>query len=78
MPRNSGDTAHARKAAGQRLTAARPDGGHDGAVPPLPSGIAALVIPVAQAGLHDLFSATAPHGDAATRAYRARAPPRAA
>jgi hypothetical protein len=72
------DTGHALKAAGQRLNAARPDGANDGATPPLPSGIAALVIPPAQAGPHALFGATAPHGDTAASAYRARAPPRAA
>jgi hypothetical protein len=72
------ETGHALKAAGQRLNAAKPDDDHDGATPPLPSGIAALAIPAAQTGLHTPSGATAPRGDTAARAYRARAPPRAA
>ena len=72
------ETGHALKAAGQRLNAAKPDDGHDGPAPPLPSGIAALAVPAAQSGLHAPSGITAPRGDTAARAYRARAPPRAA
>jgi hypothetical protein len=72
------ETGHALKAAGQRLNAAKPDDGHDGPTPPLPSGIAALAVPVVQSGLYAPSGATAPPSDTAARAYRARAPPRAA
>jgi len=73
------DTAHALKAAGQRLNAAKPHDDRDGATPPLlPSRTFAAAAPAVESDLR-YFSRVDAHRDGtAASAYRARAPPLAA
>lgn len=72
------DTGHALKAAGQRLNAAKPQDGPDGAAPPLPSRTFGAFAPATASDLLHAASANAPRGDVSSRTYRARAPPLAA
>lgn len=69
------DTAHTLKAAGQRLSAAKPQDGQDGSTPPIPAFSLAVAAPALAADpLHTPLSA-APHGAGPSGANRARAPP---
>lgn len=69
------DTGPALKAATQRLSTARPNDGHDGAPPPIPSHSLALAAPATESDLRHVVGAIASYGDTGPRAYRARAPP---
>ncbi|WP_447724100.1 hypothetical protein [Sphingomonas koreensis] len=69
------ETGHALKAAGQRLSAARPHDGQDGGAPPLPSHSLAVAAPAAQDDLRYFTPAVASRGDSVAGPYRARAPP---
>ena len=69
------DTAHTLKAAGQRLSTAKPQDGQDGSTPPIPAFSLAVAAPALAADPLDTPLSAGPHGAGPSGANRARAPP---
>lgn len=69
------DTGPALKAAGQRLSAAKPYDDRDGTTPPLAPHIPAIAFRAAVDDVRYVSAAGAQRGNSPATAYRARAPP---